>query len=158
MREHDQPHGTITSAKKTNIQGCWISLWWITRPKTKEISGICFVIVACCCGLRVPNMIITKAYATENLGEFRLPFYYENEKKTFSNFSVVIVSMLMALNEKSAQRGSFGLDIFVGCGHLVRTSARLPSFKEGHWGRSTRGHRNRCNSCATVRLRSTIAR
>ena len=31
---------------------------------------ICFVSVACCCGLCVPNMIIMKANAKENLREF----------------------------------------------------------------------------------------
>ena len=37
-----------------------------------KISGILIYLVseACCCGLRMPNMIITKAKAKENLGEF----------------------------------------------------------------------------------------
>ena len=31
---------------------------------------LCFAGVASCCGLCVPNMIVTKANAKENLGEF----------------------------------------------------------------------------------------
>ena len=41
-----------------------------------------FISVACCCGLRMPNMITTKANAKENLGEFAcLPFHYESDSE-----------------------------------------------------------------------------
>ena len=44
----------------------------LQKRKRKKLSGILiyFVSVACCCGLCVPNMIITKANVEENPGEF----------------------------------------------------------------------------------------
>ena len=65
---------TITSENKLKSQDLGFSLYWITKAKAKAklISGILihFVCVACYCALCVPNMIITKANAKENLGEF----------------------------------------------------------------------------------------
>ena len=62
-------------AKKKNIKNPRI---WdfvsveVRKRKRKKISRILIYLVseACCCGLRMPNMIITKAKAKENLGEF----------------------------------------------------------------------------------------
>ena len=61
------------------------------------MSGIfCIVSVACCCGLCVPNMTITKANAKENLGEFifAFPLRKRNWNKS-SRFSFVIISVRM---------------------------------------------------------------
>ena len=37
--------------------------------------------MACCCGLCVPNMTITKANAKDNLGEIVVAFHYESESE-----------------------------------------------------------------------------
>ena len=37
--------------------------------------------MACCCGLRLPNIIITKANAKENPGGIYLPFHFESERR-----------------------------------------------------------------------------
>ena len=58
--------------KLIKIPGFRFSLCWITKAKAKENLWILFlfVSVACCSGLCVPKMTMTKAKAKENLGEF----------------------------------------------------------------------------------------
>ena len=43
---------------------------WKRKENLWDLALSCFVSVACCCGLCVPNMFITKADAKENLGWF----------------------------------------------------------------------------------------
>ena len=55
-----------------------------------------FVSVACCCGLWVPNIIITKANSKENLRDFVCLLHYESEsQQKKERFSFVIVSVRM---------------------------------------------------------------
>ena len=63
LRYH--PHRTMTSVKRSGI----LDFVSVGLRKRKEISGnlLSFVIVACCCGLCVPNMPITRANAKEYL-------------------------------------------------------------------------------------------
>ena len=45
-------------------------LYYESESEIKSLGFSCFfVIVACCCGLYMPNMIITQVNAKENLGE-----------------------------------------------------------------------------------------
>ena len=56
--------------------------------------------MTCCCGLCVPNMIVAKANAKENPGEFiiYLPFHYDSEsEKQVPRFNFVIVFVRMVI-------------------------------------------------------------
>ena len=95
---------TITNEKKKRrIPGFGIFLsGGLRKRKRKKISEIliCFVSVACCCGLCVPDMIIMRAIfnAKEKSGElFAFPLR-ERKWKIISRSSFVMVSMWMVLN------------------------------------------------------------
>ena len=69
----------------------------LRKRKRKKISRILFffVNVSCCCGLCIPNLIITKANAKENLGYlFAFPWRKRKQNKT-SRFSFVVISVRM---------------------------------------------------------------
>ena len=52
-----------------------------SESERKSLEFNYFVSVACCRGLCMPNMIIMKANAKENLGEVFLPFHCESESE-----------------------------------------------------------------------------
>ena len=76
------------------------SLDWITKARAKENLRefiIYFVSVSCCCGLRVPNIIITKANAKENLGEFACLSITKANAKTNLQILFVITFVWMVV-------------------------------------------------------------
>ena len=60
---------------------------WNVRPKRKRKKiAFFFVSVACCCGLCKPNMLIAKANAKENLGEFAFPLRKQRKQQKLPRF------------------------------------------------------------------------
>ena len=76
MNEDKIPTTTLTETITSETKYKWYDLGFLCvelrKRERKKISGILFyfVSVSCCCGLCMPNMIVTKANAKETLGEF----------------------------------------------------------------------------------------
>ena len=88
----------LQANKRKNLRIWDFSAVRLRKRKRKKISGILFnfVSVACCCGLCVPNVIIAKANAKENLGEFFVAFPLRKRKRNIifrerGNRALVIV-------------------------------------------------------------------
>ena len=76
----------------------------LRKRKRKKISGILtyFVSVACCCGLCLPNMIITKANVKESLVEFNC--LSDTKAKAKINLQIFICNCFHAEGTNPSQK------------------------------------------------------